>query len=289
MQRYLEQSTLIKAILLFAIASNVSTPILSGITRIVPAFAHQSGVMDALASLLPHLLICLWFFGEMTIRKVDYWTELTEVSVKFAWRDLLSIVTFNVLAGLASLLILAYLFILFNKGLLDALLAVSDLSTTKSSASVLITAIAASLIAPISEEYIFRGLLFTNLQKRFAVWPAMFLTALIFAVMHFSPLSLITTFIFAMCSCIVYYKTKNLWLPILMHIAVNGVISLYEVGEFFFASGNAANSASDSTATVIRAFYFVGLPCLIVALGLGYYMVKQRRFLQLDTPLYISE
>jgi membrane protease YdiL (CAAX protease family) len=86
--------------------------------------------------------------------------------------------------------------------------------------------ICAGLIAPISEEMFFRGLLQTAFRYLFnRSWPAIVLAALFFAFVH--PLyTWPQIFVLAVCLGYVYERTGNLWASISMHASFN-LLSIY--------------------------------------------------------------
>ncbi len=80
------------------------------------------------------------------------------------------------------------------------------------------------LLAPIVEELFFRGIVYRLLRETFGIWSAIVLSAMCFAYMHGALLSpqLIGGLIFASA----YEYTRNLWIPILLHVAGNSLIIL---------------------------------------------------------------
>ncbi len=85
----------------------------------------------------------------------------------------------------------------------------------------------AAIIAPVFEELLFRGFLFTSLRSRFNVWIAALVSSLIFAGMHFySWPALISIAVFGMAMCWLYQRTRSLWPGILFHAFMNLHITL---------------------------------------------------------------
>lgn len=80
----------------------------------------------------------------------------------------------------------------------------------------------AAVIAPVFEEFLFRGFLFTSLKSRTNVWVAALISSLIFAGMHFySWPALISILVFGMAMCWLYQRTGSLWPGILFHALMN--------------------------------------------------------------------
>ncbi len=85
----------------------------------------------------------------------------------------------------------------------------------------------AAVIAPIFEEMLFRGFLFTSLRSRWPVWVAALVSSLVFAAMHFySWPGLATIVIFGLVMCWLYQQTRSLWPGILFHAMMNFQITV---------------------------------------------------------------
>ncbi len=80
------------------------------------------------------------------------------------------------------------------------------------------------VIAPIAEETLFRGYLFGKLKKyHIPVWIAMIVTSVLFGAIHGQWNLAIDTFVLSMVMCLLRQITGNLWSPILLHMAKNGI------------------------------------------------------------------
>ncbi|HIH50407.1 MAG: type II CAAX endopeptidase family protein [Candidatus Micrarchaeaceae archaeon] len=92
-----------------------------------------------------------------------------------------------------------------------------------------------AIIAPINEEILFRGFLVSKLGKMFGIASGIIVSALIFAVLHLSYLSIaefVAAFTFGIIAGYAFVKTKSLYPSIVGHILVNAVTitSLIYVG-----------------------------------------------------------
>jgi len=94
---------------------------------------------------------------------------------------------------------------------------------TPTSEELLVTTVLACLIAPIVEEFIFRGLLLGYLRTRVKVGLAVALTAALFAVVHLIPIQLAPLFVFGLMFGFVRVRYDNVWAAVLMHAMVNGI------------------------------------------------------------------
>ena len=87
----------------------------------------------------------------------------------------------------------------------------------------------ATIIAPIGEEFCFRGFLYGTLRKYSGPLCAAICSSFIFALVHTSLPALLPLMVFALLQCWAYEKTKSLRVPILAHILFNAI----EIGCLF--------------------------------------------------------
>jgi membrane protease YdiL (CAAX protease family) len=88
------------------------------------------------------------------------------------------------------------------------------------------TLISVSVMAPLFEEWLCRGLILRGLLQKSSPLTAIVVSALIFAVIHMNPWQAIPAFCLGLLFGYVYYKTGSLKLTILMHCANNTMAAL---------------------------------------------------------------
>jgi hypothetical protein len=90
----------------------------------------------------------------------------------------------------------------------------------------LLALVAAAVVAPICEELFFRGMLYRYLLRHWPAWLAVFVTASIFAALHFIPI-LIPVFLFlGLLLTIQYHVTGSLTNSMMLHAAGNAVTTV---------------------------------------------------------------
>ena len=82
--------------------------------------------------------------------------------------------------------------------------------------------------APIVEEYLFRGALFEELAKICSSKATIFLTALVFGIYHFNIVQTPNTFFMGLVLAYVYYKTRSIKVPIIIH-ATNNILAMVPI------------------------------------------------------------
>ena len=100
--------------------------------------------------------------------------------------------------------------------------------------------LAAGILVPLLEELLFRGIIFSLLEKIKKGWFAVIVSALLFALAHISPVQIVYTFIMGLISGLIYYKTKDLRWTILMHMVIN-ILSTFAEPEYMHAYLSAWN------------------------------------------------
>jgi uncharacterized protein len=103
---------------------------------------------------------------------------------------------------------------------------IDDLTTT--SAAIVATAVLVTVIAPIAEEILFRGYIFTALRGWAGVLGGAALTGLLFGIIHYSPDRpaefLVPLALFGFLLCVLYWRTGSLYPCIALH-AINNAIA----------------------------------------------------------------
>ncbi len=77
-----------------------------------------------------------------------------------------------------------------------------------------------AIIPPISEEFLMRGTLLES-WRRYSPWGAAVVTALLFALLHTAPSSLLVYFVLGLLLAAVYLITRNVWLSVTVHFVNN--------------------------------------------------------------------
>ena len=82
------------------------------------------------------------------------------------------------------------------------------------------------VVAPLSEEFVFRGLLFGALRRHLPKLWAMVLSSLLFALLH-PPSAAVPLFIMGMLAAAVYQRTDSLLAPVILHFSYNAALLIF--------------------------------------------------------------
>jgi membrane protease YdiL (CAAX protease family) len=78
-----------------------------------------------------------------------------------------------------------------------------------------------SILTPVAEELLFRGIIQGELRKAMPEWAAVLIQAVIFAAFHMQPIQISYVLLPGLVLGLVYAWTRSLWLPIFMHVTFN--------------------------------------------------------------------
>jgi len=84
----------------------------------------------------------------------------------------------------------------------------------------------AFLVAPVAEEFVYRGVLMMTLLKEIGIIGALVLSSAIFAVVHLptEPQAVISLFLLGMALGYIAYRTRSLLAPIIAHALFNSLM-----------------------------------------------------------------
>ncbi|BCX47388.1 hypothetical protein HAHE_12960 [Haloferula helveola] len=89
--------------------------------------------------------------------------------------------------------------------------------------------VSACIAAPIAEEILYRGVLFRSLANRLKLWPATLVSSVVFAIVHFYPLSsLVMIACVGMVCALSFAASRGLLTAIVLHSLYNAAIKIPE-------------------------------------------------------------
>lgn len=129
-----------------------------------------------------------------------------------------------------------------------------------SRAAVFVTAILATFTAPVVEEVVYRGILYSAFQRAIGIAWAVVLTTTLFAGVHFlqywgSPGTIVLICVLSLILTLIRVKTKNLLPCIVLHFIFNGTQSLLLILQPYLPENLGGSSAApEQTSAIIHLF-----------------------------------
>lgn len=142
---------------------------------------------------------------------------------------------------------------------------ISKILADDSYLSYLIAISVAALIPALGEEVLFRGYWLDKLSINYSAKYSIMLTGLIFAIIHFNYIALFPLFLFGIFLGIIFYITKNILFPIILHF-LNNAAAIFE--NKINGSDNSAIELLKSDLTYSELLIELSTYLLIVAVGI---------------------
>jgi len=201
--------------------------------------------------------LVLWRFRQLEIRLEDVVGQLPNQP---NWLKLAGLVLAILLCSLGLFFVSFYLISLVAPQFVEAVLQEVNRSADPQTAfpvlNAVLTPFVIVIVAPITEEFLFRGVLLQRWATKWGIRPALIGSAILFGILHANFVGLT---IFGFMMGLLYLKTRTLLIPIACHAFNNAL-----------AVGMAALPASDSsnglTLEQLRQSWWVGIVLLVISL-----------------------
>lgn|GEM_PF-2415566 len=95
------------------------------------------------------------------------------------------------------------------------------------------TFVAGAMIVPVCEEMVFRGIIFGALRRRMALWAAVVISAMVFAIVHMELAYVLPVGVLGAVCAVSYARTKSLVIPAGIHVLNNVIAFGYVVWQLW--------------------------------------------------------
>lgn len=142
--------------------------------------------------------------------------------------------------------------------------------------SYIMNALATAVVPPFVEEFLFRGVILSQFRKYGDAF-AIIASALLFGLLHRNFSQIVFAFICGLALGITLVRTNNIWIPVSIHMFVNGFYVLLNIVRFHF------------NATIYAAvFYIIILVMLFASLFSTLYILLKKKQLSRIQPGILS-
>lgn len=172
--------------------------------------------------------VSILVLGFMFIRK-EYKSFDKKYKNALKMKDLLASISLSLGFYMALTIILIILQSVFD--MRNVFSQYNDTTSVLFQGDILLVILAVGVLTPISEEILLRGLFFNRLRLMMSPRQAVFLSALIFGMMHFtgSFIQISYAFILGYVLAYAYNKYENILIPIIIHVAFNMANFLFQL------------------------------------------------------------
>lgn len=175
--------------------------------------------VSATFGLVLYVLVPVVFFGyhfrrqNLSIRQVVYTKGVTR------WiPSIFIIVIVSIAFSISAFWLLLYLLNPILPVVVDFLL--EETPMPESGIFLVIEIVMITILAPIVEEFFFRGVILQRLIKKSSIWGGILISSLIFGILH---ADIIGAFLFGVITALIVIRTGNLLIPILLHMLNNTI------------------------------------------------------------------
>ncbi len=168
-----------------------------------------------ISNLIVNILILYWIYTKIKKDNISLKEPLLTLKSDFHILETIFILLFRFIFTIGSFFILIHIIFKYYPDKLVGFVD-NDYFGAKNSLELVLFFITASIIAPIFEEIVFRGIFLTRISQKFGYGVGIFASSLLFGVLHMDG-AIIGAFIFGVLLSIIYLKYKNILVNILIH------------------------------------------------------------------------
>lgn len=169
-------------------------------------------------------LFFLWLLRRFRQLKINVKYLIGNFPIGYKWLSVAGLVIAVLMCSMGVALISFYFLSLVAPSFLDSLLkSIAASKPENSSVPILfetIKFISFIIVAPVTEEFIFRGILLHRFTTKWGITPAILISSFIFGCLHVNPIGLS---IFGVIMALLYLKSRTLFVPMVAHAMNNFV------------------------------------------------------------------
>ena len=149
---------------------------------------------------------------------------------------------------------------IFPEQLLRSVADTPSVDNPNSFASNLLVIITFCLVAPVTEEFLFRGIILQRWATKWGICTGLISSSLLFGFVHPNPIGLSLA---GMIWGVLYIKTRSLVVPIAFH-ALNNIVAVLPQ----LLPADSSNSKSTLTIQNLQSFWWIGVVMMVFSLPL---------------------
>lgn len=216
-------------VLLWGVLLSLGLGLVLGIASPALPISLKDPAMGLLQYILIFGLLTLWVLGRFQQLGVKLRHVVGQVPVSYRWLPPLSLVLALITFSAGSFLLSFYGLSLVAPQFVEKVLVGLQLSSSQTQLPELhrfLTVLTLVIVAPVTEELIFRGVLLQRWAKKWGIRTALIASSLLFGLCHANVLGLS---VFGLIMGILYVQTRTLLVPIACHALNNFLVLLFSI------------------------------------------------------------
>jgi uncharacterized protein len=247
--------------LLLSIGFGIALGFLQGISGV----KFDTQIVTLILYILIFGFLSIWAIQDFDRFGIDMKYVVGQVPSKYKWLPIFGLVLLIILFSLSAYLVSFYLLSLaaptFVENVMRQVASKPAPGTTSSPFYNILSAIVYIIIAPITEEFLFRGFILPCWASKWGIQTAVVVSGLLFGMLHANVLGLT---LFGIIMGVLYIKTRTLIVPIACH-AFNNLLA---VGIGLLSSSSETTTSTVNVLEELRSNWWVGVVLMLISLPL---------------------
>ena len=190
------------------------------------------------------VLVILWVTFMFLKHKKDYKLNLALLKEKNVKIDIFKVLVYQFLFSIGTFCLLTAIIYITKPAWMYKVL-----NSSPSTGNMYTDFILIVIFAPILEELIFRGVLFSRFNKKWGFAVAALVSSILFGLLHIE-MAMVGAIAFGFCQCILFEKYDNIAIPIMVHFINNFLCIVFDG---IFSLFSSSPEAEITTQTVISS------------------------------------
>ncbi|NET56267.1 MAG: CPBP family intramembrane metalloprotease [Symploca sp. SIO2E6] len=211
-----------RSLVLWAILISIALGFLLGVVSSLSSLNPNDPIFALVVYDLTFILLCLWAIKRLSRLQINIDYIIGKIPRNYRWLPTIGIVITILLFSLGSGQLLLYLLSFFAPNWVESIIneeiflsGADNFATVLNNVLAFITIV---VVAPVTEELLFRGILLHRWAAKWGIRPALLVTSLLFGILHTNVVGLS---VFGLMMALLYIKTRTLIVPIVCHALNN--------------------------------------------------------------------
>jgi uncharacterized protein len=238
----------------------------------------DEAVFDVVFQLVLYVVVPVGFFGYYFRKQKASLSEVVFLNGVKRWLpSIAGLVVISIIFSIGIFWLQLYALLPVAPGLVEFFL--EPIPVPDTPLYIIFTVFSLAILAPIAEEFMFRGLLLKRLIKKTSVWSGILISSFLFGILH---ADIIGAFLFGVIASLLYLRTGNLLIPMLMHILNNSLaVALMFLVPSAWPEAISILEASDISAKAVPNALLLGISAIpmaaaIIRLSCGLHAKKEK-------------